>query len=105
MKTGIKNFCIKYNTKLKNDKDIKENQLDFFCDYRDRISFRLNVISTSPNSYWLQPYPCENLITLDNEDLEYLYKKYSVKMKEEMEMNIAAIKNDYNFEVNGRVYE
>jgi len=29
MDTRIRDFCVKYDKKLKNDKDIKENQLDF----------------------------------------------------------------------------
>lgn len=30
MDTGYRDFCKKYNEKLKNDKDIRETQLDYF---------------------------------------------------------------------------
>ena len=95
MGTGIRDFCVKYNERLKNDKDIKENELDFINDYRDRISFNLNVYISGPNLTYTQPYHGENLFKLDKEDLEYLYKKYSKKVEAEMEQNIAEVKGNY----------
>ena len=95
MDIGIRDFCVKYNQKLKNDKDIKENQLDFTSDYRDRINFNLNVYVTSPNTYWMGEYNGQTLFRLDEEDLEYLHNKYSKKIQAEMEQNIAKIKDDY----------
>jgi len=95
MDIGIRDFCVKYNQKLKNDKDIKENQLDFTSDYRDRINFNLNVYVTSPNTYWMGEYNGQALFRLDEEDLEYLHNKYSKKIQAEMEQNIAKIKDDY----------
>ena len=95
MDTGIRDFCVKYNEKLKNDKDIKENQLDFFSDYRDRINFNLNVYVPCPNTNWMGQYNGQNLFRLDAEDLEYLYKKYSKKIEAEMEQNIAKVKDSY----------
>lgn len=95
MDTGIRDFCIKYNEKLKNDKDIKENQLDLFSDYRDRISFNLNMYVSCPNTTWIGHCNGQYLFTLDEEDLEYLHKKYSKKIEVEMEQNIAKIKDSY----------
>ena len=95
METGIKDFCIKYKEKLKNDKDIKENQKDFLCDYRERINFNLNIHVTRPNSLWEMPHNGQKLFRLDEDDLEYLYKKYSKKIHEEMEQNISEIKDRY----------
>jgi len=95
MATGIRDFCIKYNEKLKNDKDIKENQLDFFSDYRDRINFNLNMYVNCPNTMWKGQYNGQNLFKLDEEDLKYLHNKYSKKIEAEMEQNIAKVKDDY----------
>ena len=95
MDTGIKDFCVKYNEKLKNDKDIKENQLDVFNDYRDRINFNLNMYVICPNIHWTEQYNGQNLFRLDEEDLKYLYNKYSKKIEAEMERNIEKVKNDY----------
>ena len=85
----------KYNEKLKNDKDIKENQLDFFSDYRDRINFNLNMHVNCPNTMWKGQYNGQNLFKLDEEDLKYLHNKYSKKIEAEMEQNIAKVKDDY----------
>ena len=95
MDTGIRDFCVKYNEKLKNDKDIKENKLDFVSDYRDRISFNVNMYTSCPNAMWSFGYNGQNLFTLDAEDLEYLHNKYSKKIEAEMERNIAKVKADY----------
>jgi hypothetical protein len=95
MDTGIRDFCVKYNEKLKNDKDIKENQLDFFRDFRERINFNLNIYVSCPNTMWIGQYNGQNLFRLDEEDLEYLYKKYSKKIEAEMEQNIAKVKDSY----------
>ena len=95
MDTGIRDFCVKYKEKLKNDKDIKENQLDFFSDSIDRINFNLNMYVSCPYRMWSFGYNEENLFTLDAEDLEYLNKKYSKKIEDEMEQNIAKVKDSY----------
>ena len=101
MDTGIRDFCVKYNDKLKSDKDIKENQLDFSIDYRDRINFNLNMYVSCPNTMWMGLYNGQNLFRLDDEDLEYLHKKYSKKIEAEMEQNIAKVRADYKDSLNG----
>lgn len=95
METGIRDFCINYKKKLKNDKDIKENQIDFLYDCRERINFNLNMYVTCPNSHPTWQYNGQNLFRLDEDDLEYLYKKYSKKILDEMEQNISEIKDRY----------
>lgn len=95
MDTGYRDFCVKYKEKLKIDKDIKENQIDFYKDFRDRISFNVNMHISSPTAVWGFGYNGQNLFKLDSEDLEYLYKKYSKKIEAEMEQNIAKVKDSY----------
>ena len=92
MKTGIRDFCIIYKEKLKNDKNIKKNKLDFFSDNGGGINFNINIQVSWLNMKWTYK---RNLFRLDEEDLEYLYKKYSKKIKDEMEQNIAEIKDIY----------
>lgn len=94
MKTGIKDFLIKYKEKLENDKDIKENNIDYSIDHRDRISFNLNVKSSDPISFPSFDQG-KNLFELDNEDIEYLYNKYSKKIDSELQQNIEKIKEEY----------
>jgi hypothetical protein len=94
MKTGIKEFCIKLNEKIETDKDIKENKLDFFKDYRNRINFYVNLKIINPHTLGLFDLGT-NLFMLDSEDLEYLHNKYSKKIKEEMNFNIEEVKKSY----------
>lgn len=99
MKSSINDFCKLYKEKLKLDKDIKETTPTFFDeDYRDRISFILTEYTTNPGSTWFPPghYSGTHLFTLDSEDLEYLYNKYSKKLVKELEDNINEIKKEYN---------
>ncbi len=101
MNTGYRDFCEKYAEKLKNDKDIKENELDFFSDFRDRINFNVNVYVTNPRSYWMGGYNGQNLFVLDEEDLKYLYDKYSKKIEAELKENVAKVKESYKDALNG----
>jgi hypothetical protein len=97
MKTSYKDFCKKYKEKLVNDKDIEENKIDIFQDIRPRISFKVVIEERVPNTILIgwSPYIGTTVFTLDKEDLEYLYKKYSGRVKEEMEQNIAKVKESY----------
>lgn len=96
MDTRIQEFCSIYKKKLNNDKDIAEKPLEFLSDYRDRIIFYVSYNTHSPAS----PGSLFNLNTsimrLDEEDLKYLYDKYSKKLKEEMDKNINELKDKYN---------
>lgn len=96
MKTGIRDFCVNYNKKLKNDKDIKENEMFHLDDYRERIRFRLNMIKSTPSTYKVGGFDTGTIVfDLDDEDLKYLYDKYSKRCVEEMEENIKKIKDQY----------
>ena len=92
MDTKINQFCKKYLEKLKNDKDIAEVKLDFFEDYRERIGFCITEHSKTPNCHYLGMYNGSNLFFLDEEDLKYLYEKYSKKLQDEMNKNIEQVK-------------
>lgn len=97
MNTGYKDFCKVYKKKLELDKDIKENPTDIFDnDYRDRITFHLTEYITNQMCSYIGIYTGSCLFTLDEEDMEYLYNKYSKKVKAEMEQNIKKVRNDYN---------
>jgi len=96
MDTVIRNFCKKYKEKLYNDKDIKENKTSFVNDYRDRINFYVLERTNNPNTYYIGGvYHGDTLFCLDEEDLKYLYNKYSKKIKEERDKNIEDIKEEY----------
>jgi len=96
MKTAIRDFCRKYDEKLINDKDIAERDIPTFNDLRDRITFRVNVLSICPAimKSFIE-YSGNNLFDLDEEDLKYLYNKYSKKIEEEMRGNISEIEKMY----------
>ena len=98
MNKEIKDFCINYKKKLKNDKEIEDRKGDetsIFQDYTERIRFSLNMYKWSPGVMIMGQYNGTNLITLDSEDLEYFYKKYSKKLREEMQSNVEALKDEY----------
>jgi uncharacterized protein YneR len=96
MDTRIVTFCNNYLEKLKADKDIAENQIEVFEDYRDRIGFSVHVHRSCPNIRYLgQGQSGYGLFFLDNDDLKYLYDKYSKKVDEEMQRNIDEVKQVY----------
>ena len=41
----------------------------------------------------------ENMFILDDEDLKYLYDKYSKKLQDELNENINKLKKEYNHEI------
>ena len=95
MNKGYKQLCDRYNEKIVNDLDIKENKLTGFLDCRKRINFSVNVSDWAPCSQWSFDYNGDNLFVLDAEDMEYLYKKYSKKVQDELDKNIAELKDEY----------
>lgn len=94
MNTPIRDFCQKYQDKVKNDKEIKETKVESWNDCRDRISFYISEITHTPGTLSSRRASL-NLIKLDDSDLEYLYNKYSKLLIKEMEDNIAEIKSKY----------
>jgi len=70
-------FCKSYKEKLELDKDIKDTENNRpWTDYRDRIKFVVVENRTCPGYLRLSLYPGETVLTLDEEDLQYLYNKY-----------------------------
>lgn len=97
MKTGILEFCTKYLEKLKNDKEIKELEIDVYKDNRPRISFYLKYRFNIPGSPTMSlGLSGKTLFDLDEEDLKYLYEKYSKRLTGEMNENIDNVKELYN---------
>ena len=94
MNTDINRFCNRYLKKLKNDKDILEKEIHSFDDVRERISFHITLKSYVPSSIGQTDYSTL-LFALDDEDLKYLYDKYSKKLQEEMKQNIDEVKQMY----------
>lgn len=87
----IKEFCEAYKEHLEIEESFKT--LDV-CDIQIRGGRFYFTLVANRTGYGIMSKG-DSLINLDNEDLEYLYNKYSKKLKEEMEFNIANIKNEY----------
>ena len=91
---GYIDFIKEYKRKLSTDKDIKENKLDFFSDFRDRIDFYVCMDSSCPRTITLG-CRMNTMFKLDNDDLKYLYNKYYPKIKEELEIEINRVSEKY----------
>lgn len=96
MSRKVKDFVKKYLEKLKNDKDIRDNKIEepYLFDFRDVIKFHVAYRSRFPAETSMEMISIPT-INLDDEDLEYLYNKYSKRLKKELEDNIEAINNEY----------
>jgi hypothetical protein len=93
----ILKFCEKYLEKLATDRDITERPLDGFSDYRDRITFRVCFRTHAPVCHTLYLGNSSiDTITLDSEDLEYLFQKYFNKLDEEKQTEIKKIQDKYD---------
>lgn len=92
---GYIDFIKEYKRKLSTDKDIKENKLDFFSDFRDRIDFYVCMDSRCPRTITLG-WRMNAMFELDNDDLKYLYNKYYPKIKEELEIEIDKVNKKYD---------
>lgn len=87
-------FCKSYQEKLKNDKDIKETKVPFWQDYRKRISLVVNLVESTPFITTL-PRSGRALFTLDEEDLNYFWNKYSKYLEEELFLEIENLQKKY----------
>ena len=92
MNVEISEFCTYYKNKKINDKDIEENKLHPTDDTRDRITFGLSVHISCPMVFVPNR---KTLFKIDDEDLEYLYNKYSKKIDEEMNKNLDDVRRFY----------
>jgi hypothetical protein len=72
---SISDFCNKYLEKVKNDNDIKTNSVRIDCDLRSRIKFDITYSETCPAI--VGGLLNHRLISVDDDDLKYLYDKYS----------------------------
>lgn len=77
------------------DKDIKEVKLDTFQDFRERINFYLCENTCVPFTINLPSSSYYPVIKLDDEDIEYFYKKYYNKIQENKEKEISDILEKY----------
>lgn len=91
---GYIDFIKEYKRKLSTDKDIKENKLDIFRDFRDRIEFFVCMDSCAPMTIRLG-YGMNRMFRLDDDDLKYFYNKYYPKIKEELEVEINRVNEKY----------
>ena len=97
MEYNLKKFVEKLQEKEENDlynKELKATQKYFRASQcKPGISFKLCVSENYPSlAIFDNPDP---LIDLDEEDLNYLKNKYSLKVKEEYERNLQELKNIY----------
>lgn len=94
MDKNVLTFCKAYQEKLKNDKNIKEVNIPFLQDRRKRINFVVNLIESIPGTVNFPGYG-RALFTLDEEDLNYLYNKYSKYLEKELFSKIEDLQKDY----------
>jgi len=91
MNTGYRDFCRKYKEKLKRDLEIKIPNSD---NLRIKFIFNIEIVEKFPVAVFYPPDK-KYLFTLDDEDLVYLYNKYSKLIRDELEENIKKIKEEY----------
>lgn len=87
MKTEAIDFCKKYKESLIN-KEILKNEKSLLIDKYDKNFINFYIFSKEKSRY--DSNTC--LLKLDE---EYLYKKYSKKVQEELEQNIQELKEKY----------
>jgi hypothetical protein len=89
---------IDFITKYRITKENREyNEFLYSLDYtlyKEVYKFYLSAVWVSPFS---PPGPSKflELLELDDEDLQYLYNKYSKKLPEELESEIKKLKEEY----------
>lgn len=72
----------------------KEKEKDPKDEYKERYVFRVSVEKFCSLIHVMGRYP-DLTLTLDEEDIEYLFKKYSPRVKAEMEAEIEKVKKSY----------
>lgn len=90
MKTETIDFCKKYKENLHNKEFLKNDNSSFFEEMdKDVVDFY--ITSKKKSRYNSEAF----ILKLDEEDLEWLYKKYSKKAEEELQENINELKEKY----------
>jgi len=97
MTTKILDFCETYLEKIRTDEDIKENPMKWANDCRNRIHFKVGFTKDNMHCWSISSGGLIPTIKLDNEDLKYLFDKYSKKLQEELNTNIFQVKERYEF--------
>ncbi len=92
METKIRDFCRKYK-----ERKGKGFISDMLMPLNKKLIFRINV--KDKGAVGLMMSDGDNLFELDDEDLEYLYKKYSKRVVVEMNENIDNIKGAYRDDI------
>ena len=92
---GYINFIREYKRKLETDKDIAENKLDVFRDFRERLNFYVCLDVHTPMTIRLG-FGMKDMFKLDDDDLKYLYNKYYPKISEELELELSEVKEKFN---------
>lgn len=109
MSKQILDFCKFYKKKLeikkKNEKtrmeaevmkDKKAKALMISLAGNENVTFSIHVKEHLFSQSEITPYTGVILFELDEDDLKYLYDKYSKRLQGEMEDNIHEIKSNYN---------
>lgn len=101
MENRVKEFCSKYKTKKEADEFNSKlsattgiGSYPFYNDYKDSFRFELVAFETSRH-FHIGYHRGTSLITLDEEDLEYLYNKYSQQVNKELESKIKELRDEY----------
>lgn len=100
MDTKYKEFIEKVDERIKNktriEKALKEKEIDGFLLHGLMVNTpTINFYLSYNESYGVGASP-STMFMLDEEDLEYLTKKYSGKLKEEYEKNLAELNSKYS---------
>jgi predicted metal-dependent hydrolase len=95
MKQIYKTFCEQYLAKLESDKEIEKQKNSEFNPFRQTVPATFELRYYHARTPFLFIGGGEYSIVLDDEDLEYLYKKYSKLLTQELEQNIKELNEDY----------
>jgi len=94
MNIGYIKFCRKYKDKQENDEKLRlEKDPNGFV---LKINFQVGYTESAENLMHLgtfTQYP--TILDLDQEDIDYLYDKYSKRLQEEKKARIADIEKEY----------
>ena len=90
---GALEYCKKYKQKLVVDKDLEGRELHPLLEDRTKVIFSVHYadmwLGSSSHATW---FSC---LSLDVEDLEYLYNKYKHTAAKEMEAALLKFKQDH----------
>jgi len=95
MKQTYKTFCEQYLAKLESDKEIEKQKNSEFNPFRQTVPATFELRYYHARTSFLFIGGGEYSIVLDDEDLEYLYKKYSKLLAQELEQNIKELNESY----------